>query len=63
MPHRRRAKKNSFGGHFDDLVKHFPEQLSKGEGGDEGAPNDEPNFHDRLFKSAWNRRSERGPEG
>ena len=24
MPHRRRKQKGSFGGHFDELVKHFP---------------------------------------
>ena len=53
MPHRRRARKNSFGGHFDDLVKHFPEQSSKQEGRNKSAPRDERNIHDRLFESAW----------
>ena len=24
MPHRRQFQKGSFGGHFDELVKHFP---------------------------------------
>ena len=63
MPHRRRIKKNSFGGHFDDLVKHFPEQPSEPEKTDESAPKEERNIHDRLFESAWRRdrakRSER----
>jgi hypothetical protein len=53
MPHRRRVKKNSFGGHFDDLVKHFTEQPSKDQGTDKGAPRDDRSIHDRLFESAW----------
>ena len=47
MPHRRLVKKNSFGGHFDDLVKHFPEQASKPEKNDESGPKEERNIHDR----------------
>ena len=25
MPHRRKPQKGSFGGHFDELVNHFPD--------------------------------------
>jgi hypothetical protein len=60
MPHRRRVKKHSFDGHFDDLVKHFSEQPSKGT--DESAPKDERNIHERLFESAWRRNRTRAPE-
>lgn len=53
MPHRRRGKKNSFGGHLDDLVKHFTEQPSNEQGTDKSAPKDDRSIHDRLFESAW----------
>ena len=62
MPHRRRVKKNSFGGHFDDLVKHFPEQASKRRAADESVPEDEGNIHDRLFETAWRNGGDRRPE-
>jgi hypothetical protein len=62
MPHRRRAKKNSFAGHFDDLVKHFPEQSSEDRSGDESGPKDERSIHDRLFDSAWRRSDGTRPE-
>ena len=58
MPHRRRVKKGSFGGHFDELVKHFPEKPSKSPEKDEDASEDKRNVHDKLFESAW-RRSEK----
>jgi len=61
MPHRRRVKKNSFEGHFDDLVKHFPEPPSKKKG-DESASKDERSIHDRLFESAWRQNGARRPE-
>ena len=62
MPHRRRVKKNSFGGHFDDLVKHFPEQPSKDKGADEPVPKEESNIHDRLFERAWRHKGARSSE-
>ena len=52
MPHRRRIKKNSFGGHFDDLVKHFPEQASKLKMTNERVPKEEGNVHDRRPQDA-----------
>ena len=61
MPHRRRVKKNSFGGHFDDLVKHFPAQPPKEPGRDEARPKDERGIHERLFDSAWRRADEARP--
>jgi len=60
MPQRRRVKKGSFGGHFDDLVKHFPEQPSKSKEKDEGSAKDDRNIHDRLFESAWRHSRETG---
>lgn len=53
MPHRRRVKKGSFGGHFDELVKHFNEKPSQSPEKDEDASKDERNVHDKLFESAW----------
>lgn len=62
MPHRRRVKKNSFEGHFDDLVKHFPEQPSKHKETDESAPKEERNIHDRLFERAWKHKGVRSSD-
>ncbi|HEX3676902.1 MAG TPA: hypothetical protein VHU79_05885 [Sphingomicrobium sp.] len=62
MPQRRRVKKNSFGSHFDDLVKHFPEHLSRAKGTDESAPKEERNIHDRLFETAWRHKGVKSPE-
>lgn len=62
MPHQRRVKKNSFGGHFDDLVKHFPEQPSKDRLTDESAAKGDRGVHDRLFESAWRHCGARRPE-
>lgn len=54
MPHRRKAKKGSFGGHFDELVTHFPD--------DEVKPKPRTNhrklkekvdIHALLFEQAW----------
>jgi len=63
MPHRRRIKKNSFGGHFDELVKHFPEQASKLKMTNERVPKEEGNVHDRLFERSWRNGGARRPEG
>jgi hypothetical protein len=55
MPHRRKPVKGSFGGHFDELVKHFPAEHSnphqdrKADRSDA----DERSVHDRLFERAW----------
>lgn len=52
MPHRRKPEKGSFGGHFDELVKHFHgEQAESGE--DQQRSKDDRDFHDRLFAIAW----------
>jgi hypothetical protein len=55
MPHRRTAKKGSFGGHFDDLVKHFPHERAKSDDSGEGDRREEetPTVHDNLFERAW----------
>ena len=56
MPHRRRTKKGSFGGHFDELVTQFPDDGStrrdKAKNQDQ-PPKDDGSIHDRLFESAW----------
>ena len=62
MPHRRRVKKNSFGSHFDDLVKHFPGQPLEDQGTNEGDPKDDRNIRDRLLESAWSAGPTRRPE-
>jgi hypothetical protein len=60
MPHRRKPKKGSFGGHFDELVKHFPhEQREQPAGKANRASKDERSVHDRLFERAW--RKDEGP--
>lgn len=51
MPHRRKPIKGSFGGHFDELVKHFPdEQASRDE---EKQRSHDRSVDDRLFERAW----------
>jgi hypothetical protein len=57
MPLRRQFRKGSFGGHFDELVQHFPEQQSE-RGGDQ--PNqrsaklqEKIDIHALLFERAW----------
>lgn len=62
MPHRRRVRKNSFGGDLDDLVKHFPEQPCKPEKKDESVPKEERDIHHRLFERAWRHSGPRRPE-
>ena len=59
MPHRRPAKKGSFSGHFDELVKNFPPERSRPKAeGEDSAPNDDRSVHDRLFDSAWRKARE-----
>ena len=67
MPHRRSVSKGSFGGHFDELVKHFPHgprqpKSSEVKQRDNGNA-DERSVHDRLFECAWKkaREEERRP--
>ncbi|MFL6747460.1 MAG: hypothetical protein ACJ8E6_02050 [Sphingomicrobium sp.] len=66
MPGRRPAKEGSFGGHFDEVVKHFPHQPPPG-------PSDQPeedsrtlqekrDIHALLFERAWRLDSERADE-
>jgi hypothetical protein len=54
MPHRRPAKKGSFGGHFDELVPHFPDERPPPPSDDDDSDRDDDcNVHDRLFERAW----------
>jgi hypothetical protein len=58
MPHRRRVQKGSFGGHFDELVKHFPaEDRKRYESAEPKARprelQDRIDLHARLFDWAW----------
>ena len=56
MPHRRKPQKGSFGGHFDELVGHFPHHPPSNPNGDEkDRPKEERSVHDRLFEGAWHR--------
>jgi len=55
MPGKRPVKEGSFGGHFDELVKHFPHDDGKapvredaGKSGDQVG-----SVHDKLFERAW----------
>jgi hypothetical protein len=63
MPHRRRVQKGSFGGHFDELVKHFPTGSRDAK---EQAPSarsqelqDRIDLHAQLFDWAWKLDDER----
>jgi hypothetical protein len=53
MPHRRKPEKGSFGGHFDELVKHFPHKQTAKFDDEEKRSKDDRDFHDRLFAIAW----------
>jgi hypothetical protein len=55
MPHRRRKQKGSFGGHLDELVKHFPHDETRRRKTDEQKKpsKDDANVHDKLLESAW----------
>ena len=58
MPGKRPIKKGSFGGHFDELVKHFPDERPKPRPGKHKAgpkAHDHGCVHDRLFESAWSK--------
>ena len=57
MPHRRRVRKGSFDGHFDELVTVFPEVHAAqppGEGTERSAKLQEKiDIHALLFRQAW----------
>jgi hypothetical protein len=52
MPRKRPVKKGSFGGHFDELVKHFPNDRPAKAEAQPDLKTDLRNVHDRLFESA-----------
>ncbi|HEX5237758.1 MAG TPA: hypothetical protein VFW39_04755 [Sphingomicrobium sp.] len=58
MPHRRKPRKGSFGGHFDELVKHFPQEQRKKSPDESERSEDERSVHDRLFERAWSKNEE-----
>ena len=57
MPHRRQVQKGSFGAHFDELVKHFPDERSGVASGQpqqrSAALQEKIDIHARLFEQAW----------
>ena len=58
MPHRRTIKKGSFGGHFDELVGHFPEHqqpaaTTKDKGKRSAELQEKIDIHALLFERAW----------
>jgi hypothetical protein len=56
MPHRRPRVNGSFGGHFEELVKHFPHdepQRPRPETADEKALKEKRDIHALLFEMAW----------
>ena len=65
MQHRRTRKKGSFGGHFDELVTHFPEPEPKPDdrSGDNRKLKEKLDIHALLFEQAWRMdQGERGPD-
>jgi hypothetical protein len=66
MPHRRRKEKGSFRGHFDELVKVFPERPGKnsddGSGRPEADGEDDRHINDKLFEAAWRKAREAAPQ-
>ena len=56
MPWRRKVKKGSFGGHFDELVQHFPENTTTSESRAHQRPRElqeKLDIHALLFERAW----------
>ena len=59
MPHRRPVKSGSFGGHLEELVKHFPHEVAMSKSGqakprvDPRALKEKVDIHSRLFQMAW----------
>ena len=62
MPHRRKPEKGSFGGHFDELVKHFPDEEPSEMDDDKHSKDEDRNVHNRLFESGWRRSREERAE-
>ena len=60
MPHRRKPRKGSFAGHFDELVRHFPadEEAGKPEERRDRTEDEHRSVHDRLFDRAWRKQDE-----
>lgn len=56
MRGQRTDKKGSFGGQFDELVKHFPHDLPKrpAKAIDKRELQDKRDIHALLFERAWN---------
>jgi hypothetical protein len=55
MPHRRKIKKGSFAGHFDELVEQFPDSETKPskDARRDGKLKEKLDVHAALFKQAW----------
>ena len=55
MPHRRKPEKGSFGGHFDELVTHFPDAERKPDNVPEKDRKlrEKLDIHALLFEQAW----------
>ena len=57
MPGERPIKKGSFGAHFDEVVKHFPQaplaSRSQGSTDEAGARQEKRDIHALLFERAW----------
>lgn len=52
MPAKRPVRKGSFGGHFDELVKHFPNDRPAKAQPQPNPKTDLGDVHDRLLESA-----------
>jgi len=61
MPHRRTRKKGSFGGHFDELVTHFPDAQPEADDSSEADRKlrEKLDIHALLFEQAWRLDGER----
>ena len=61
MPHRRTRKKGSFGGHFDELVTHFPDAQLEPDDSSEADRKlrEKRDIHALLFEQAWRLDGER----
>ena len=55
MPHRRTVKKGSFAGHFDELLRQFPDPETKRREGEGRDPKlqEKLDVHAALFEQAW----------
>jgi hypothetical protein len=59
MPHRRKARKGSFGSHFDELVTQFDGHQAPRQDDTSDASEKSRSVNDRLLERAW-RGSTRG---